>query len=739
MFFTGNTTLLSILALLFGGSELNQVQTQVCTSQQCSVAVKAIKQSMNYWVDPCENFYKFSCGHDMGGRAEWNEYFQPANIQRAIKILISSPVSSSDAPSLARAKKFYAGCVDTDTLDTRGVAPLVSLIRQIEGWPMLQLNSLTCPQLEKYSVERLAFNLKRISGWIEEFEFFREGGFFRVAVTSANEEPSQRLIKVFPPSFPLKDLDHFKCTKLGYCEKQNGYIDYMVNVVNIITRGLNRNINQEELLGEAKAMAALEGELVKGYFDSLEDQDDFVYMTIAEFQNSYESGKTCNCSHSDVSWLSVLQDYIGAEAKLTSEERILVFYPNYFKNLGRALNKSPMATIVNYGQWMALRPFLTETTEELRKMVGKFEREVLHRNDYIDARHTTCSDLDSFYNRGRYYPLMFAVGFAYVNRFFRPEDQRKVSQILNYTTNAYYKQIQELDWMDTFTKQNILKRLKEIKPLIAYPDWLTEAEALDKFYDSFLTPGAGHFENHLAIMNFQTKMDFQKLRDPYNTNDFMPLVESYAGFVSSLNLLYITPSILIAPVYTAGAPGYLNFGAIGSIISNAISQAIYPMRRGLHEDYERVRSLWSEESYNQILVKTECLQSQYRDWVAIGNEDALEEDDLSNPSMKVSVEDNFGLKMAYSAYKNWLLETNQGREEGSIPGFDKYSADQLFFLSFAQLWCENDNLSTSIASLEHRKNAARLLGSTMNSNDFARVWNCSEESGMNPKNKCALW
>jgi predicted metalloendopeptidase len=49
--------------------------------------------------------------------------------------------------------------------------------------------------------------------------------------------------------------------------------------------------------------------------------------------------------------------------------------------------------------------------------------------------------------------------------------------------------------------------------------------------------------------------------------------------------------------------------------------------------------------------------------------------------------DNGGLRKAYNAYKK--LEATKGKEQ-LLPGLD-YDAEQLFFISFGQLWCDNKN------------------------------------------------
>jgi predicted metalloendopeptidase len=50
-----------------------------------------------------------------------------------------------------------------------------------------------------------------------------------------------------------------------------------------------------------------------------------------------------------------------------------------------------------------------------------------------------------------------------------------------------------------------------------------------------------------------------------------------------------------------------------------------------------------------------------------------------------NIADNGGIKQALSAYRAYLAK--QGHEEKRLPGFERYTNEQLFFISYAQTWC----------------------------------------------------
>ncbi|ROT75426.1 putative membrane metallo-endopeptidase-like 1 [Penaeus vannamei] len=112
----------------------------------------------------------------------------------------------------------------------------------------------------------------------------------------------------------------------------------------------------------------------------------------------------------------------------------------------------------------------------------------------------------------------------------------------------------------------------------------------------------------------------------------------------------------------------------------------------------------------------------------------------STPSTPLArnIADNAGIKIAYQAYKKWA-EKNE--EQVTVP-YVNLTHDQLFFLNFGQIWCENNRpeaMLTKIRSGQHSPNKFRVIGTLSNSEDFSRAYNCPVGSRMNPERKCKVW
>lgn len=77
-----------------------------------------------------------------------------------------------------------------------------------------------------------------------------------------------------------------------------------------------------------------------------------------------------------------------------------------------------------------------------------------------------------------------------------------------------------------------------------------------------------------------------------------------------------------------------------------------------------------------------------------------------------------------------------------LPGLEKYTREQLYFISYGRLWCGKmtpEALLQYTQTNEHSPKKWRINGPTQNSPDFAKAFNCPAGSPMNPIKKCEMW
>jgi len=99
--------------------------------------------------------------------------------------------------------------------------------------------------------------------------------------------------------------------------------------------------------------------------------------------------------------------------------------------------------------------------------------------------------------------------------------------------------------------------------------------------------------------------------------------------------------------------------------------------------------------------------------------------------------DNGGLRIALMA-----LRKQMAHDAKTAAKKDGFTAEQRFFLGFAQIWCQNATPESSrlLAKTDpHSPGQYRVNGTLQNSADFAKAFNCKAGQKMVSANACHVW
>ena len=102
---------------------------------------------MDTSVDPCKDFYKYSCGG-------WErKYTISPSVTRVTRfgvlnqknvISLSNTIESGkdgNVPAVKLARKFYDSCMNTGQLDEMGPQPLLQLVKFTGGWNLINIKN----------------------------------------------------------------------------------------------------------------------------------------------------------------------------------------------------------------------------------------------------------------------------------------------------------------------------------------------------------------------------------------------------------------------------------------------------------------------------------------------------------------------------------------------------------------------------------------------------------------------
>lgn len=109
-----------------------------------------------------------------------------------------------------------------------------------------------------------------------------------------------------------------------------------------------------------------------------------------------------------------------------------------------------------------------------------------------------------------------------------------------------------------------------------------------------------------------------------------------------------------------------------------------------------------------------------------------------NQTLDENIADAGGLKISLYAFKRYVDKESPC----TIPGFEHFSTDQIFFMAYAAVYCTNESEQEYIddfLSDEHSPQPARVNLAVANQPEFAKAFKCPPNSLMNPARRCNIW
>src|SRR5688572_16210831 len=259
-----------------------------------------------------------------------------------------------------------------------------------------------------------------------------------------------------------------------------------------------------------------------------------------------------------------------------------------------------------------------------------------------------------------------AVGQIYVARHFPETHKARMQTLVDNLIEAYRQSITGLTWMGEDTKGEALRKLGAFRAKIGYPD-----EWID--YSAVTIDPSDLLGNVERAHNADVDRHLDEVGKPVDHNKWLMTPQTVnAYYHPMLNEIVFPAAILQPPFFTADADDAVNYGGIGAVIGHEIGHG-FDDQGSQFDGGGALRNWWTEEDRKAFDERARALIEQF---------DQLESREL--PGHKVNggltvgenIGDLCGLEMALAAY----------RLSGDRPEIDGWTAEQRFFLGWAQVW-----------------------------------------------------
>lgn len=302
-----------------------------------------------------------------------------------------------------------------------------------------------------------------------------------------------------------------------------------------------------------------------------------------------------------------------------------------------------------------------------------------------------------------------ALGKAYVRVAFGPEAKARMLDMIANLQTALRARMARLDWMSDETRKAAEAKLDAMTSKIGYPDKWRDYSRLEVRPGSFLA-------NVLAAERFDTDRQNRRVNALIDRTEWQMTPPTYNAYHNPSNNEIVFPAgILQPPMFDPKADDAVNYGATGAVIGHEFLHAFDDNGRHF-DDKGNLREWWTSSDSAAFEQRAEIVVAQYSNYVAI---DTLKVN--GRLTLGENLADIGGLMVAYDALQ---LSRKGTPAPGPIDGF---TADQRFFLSFANAWREKARPEAErnwAVSNPHTTVKWRVNGSVSHHPAFAEAFGC---------------
>ena len=392
---------------------------------------------------------------------------------------------------------------------------------------------------------------------------------------------------------------------------------------------------------------------------------------------------------------------------------------DFLKEVGLMIEQEPLDDLKTLFQWQTISETASSLNDELymasfdfwgRVMSGKEEPSPLWKRAVSIVNGTVGE----------------AVGQIYVAKYFPPEAKKRMLKLVHDLQTSLSERIEAQEWMSDETKAKAQEKLSAFYVKIGYPDKFRDYTGLDiNAEDSYLT-------NLLRARKFENAYEMSFVGKPVDRERWYMTPQTVNAYYNpSTNEICFPAGILQPPFFDMQADDAFNYGAIGVVIGHEMTHGFDD--QGSHFDKDgNLNEWWTEEDRANFVKRTQVMVDYFDKIEVLPGL-------FANGSLTLgeNIADHGGLNVSFQAYKN----ATAGHP---LPTIDGFTADQRFFLAYANLWANNirdEQIALQTKSDPHSLGRWRVNGALPHINAWYEAWNVTEESPMYvaPADRVTIW
>lgn len=643
--------------------------------------------AMDKSVDACVDFYKYACGGWMkknpvpSDQAIWGRFSELQERNRDVLHAILE-FAAKPAPKrnavMQKIGDFYASCMDEQKANAAGSKPLQPVFDRID-----KISS------REDLVKTMAY--LHVLGVNAAFRFGPEADL---------HHSTMQIAAVHQGGLGLPDRDYYLKDDAKSVEQREKYVGHIARIFELL------GDNGQTAAAKAKTVMTIETALAQAAMDRVafrnpENRDHpMTQQQLAELAPG----------------LDFNQYFTATGAPAISKVNVVA--PDFFKALNGQIDSVPLNDWKTYLRWHLVHTYAPWLSAPFVEENFRFYNQYLEGQKEQQPRWKRCVRLTDS-------RLGEALGQPYVDLTFGVEGKQHTLKMVTEIEKAMGEDLQSLSWMTPETRKAAAVKLAAITNKIGYPDNWRDYSMLQIVRGDFLT-------DLERADQFERMRQLNKIGKPTDKLEWgmsPPTVNAY--YNPPQNNINFPAGILQPPFYDNKMDDAVNFGAIGAVIGHELTHG-FDDQGSKYDGGGDLRNWWTPTDKAEFEKRTSCISDEYDQFVAV--------DDVhlkGRLTLGENTADNGGLRISLMALHNKMKEENQPPKQ-----IDGFTPDQRFFISFAQVWCQNVTPEQSrLRALTdpHSPGQYRVKGVVSNMPEFQKTWGCKPGQPMVRENACRVW